>query len=44
MSRIVILMMVIVVGLWVVGQGINAKRGIERRNANLVAMMEVAGK
>ena len=44
MSRVVLLVIVIVVGLWVVGQAINTKRMIEKRHATLVAMMEVAGK
>ena len=44
MSRVVVMVMVIGVGLWVVGQATNAKKRIECRHATLVAMMEVAGK
>ena len=44
MSRVVIVVMVVVVGLWVVGQATTAKEAVDRRNANLVAMMEIAGK
>ena len=44
MSRVIILMVVLGVGLWVVGQATIAKEAVERRNANLVAMMEIAGK
>ena len=43
MTRIVVLMMVLGVGLWVVGQAINTKRIVERRHSNLVAVMEMAG-
>ena len=44
MSRIVLMVMAVVVGLWVMGQAANAKRMVEKRHATLVAMMEVAGK
>ena len=44
MSRIVLLMMVIVVGLWVVGQAINAKKVVEERHATLMSMIEVIEK
>ena len=44
MARVVILVMVLVVGLWVVGQAINTKRIVERRHSNLVTMVEMAGK
>ena len=44
MSRVVVIVMVIGVGLWVVGQATNAKRIMEKRHATLVAMVEIAGK
>lgn len=44
MTRIVILVVVIVVGLWVGSQAINAKRVVEKHNAVLVDMVEVAEK
>ena len=44
MSRVVMVVMVVVMGLWVVGQAINTKRMVERHHATLVAMMEMAGK
>ena len=44
MTRIVVLMMVLGVGLWVVGQATNAKRIMEKRHATLVAMVEISGK
>ena len=40
MARAVVLVMIIVVaGLWVVGQVANTKRIVEKRHATLVAMM-----
>ena len=44
MSRVVVMVMVVVVGLWVVGQAINTKKVVERRHATLVDMVEIAGK
>ena len=44
MSRVVIVVMVVVVGLCVVGQAINTKRMVEQRHSNLVASLEVAEK
>ena len=44
MARVMVVVIVMMVGLWVVGQAINAKRVIEKRHATLVAMVEVAGK
>ena len=44
MTRIVMLVVVLSIGLWVVGQATNTKKMVERRNANLVAIMEIAGK
>ena len=44
MSKVVLMVMVVVVGLWVVGQATNTKRMVEKRRAMMVAMVEVAGK
>ena len=44
MSRVVLMVMVVVVGLWVAGQAINAKRMVEKRHATLMSMVEVEGK
>ena len=44
MSRVVMVVMVVVVGLWVVGQAINAKKVVEERHATLMSMVEVEGK
>ena len=44
MARIIVLVMVIVVGLWVVGQAFNAKRVVEKHHATLMSMMEVIEK
>lgn len=44
MSRVMVMVMVVVMGLWVVGQAINTKRVVERRHSKLVTMVEVAGK
>ena len=44
MARVMVVVIVMMVGLWVVGQVTNAKRVVEKRHATLVAMVEVAGK
>ena len=44
MSRVILLVMVMVVGLWVAGQAFNAKRVVEERHATLMSMMEVIEK
>ena len=44
MSRVVLMVMVVVVGLWVAGQAINTKRMVEKRHATLMSMMEVIEK
>ena len=44
MSRVVLLVMVMVVGLWVMGQAINAKRAIEEHYTVLMNMVGEAEK
>ena len=44
MARVMVVVIVMMVGLWIVGQATNAKRIMEKRHATLVAMVEVAGK
>ena len=44
MARVVILMVILVIGLWVVGQAANTKRMLEKRHSTLVSMVEVAGR
>lgn len=44
MARIVILVMILAIGLWILGQAINTKKMVERRHSNLITMMEIAGK
>ena len=41
MSRVVLMVMVVVVGLWVAGQAINTKRMVEERHATLMSMVEM---
>lgn len=44
MSRVVLMVMGVVVGLWVAGQAINTKRVVEERHATLMSMMGVIEK
>ena len=44
MSRVVLMVMVVVVGLCVAGQAINTKRMVEERHATLMSIVEVEGK
>ena len=44
MSRIVLLVMVVVVGLWVAGQAANVKRMVDKRHAVLMDTVEVIEK
>lgn len=44
MARVIVMVIVLGVCLWVVGQATNAKRIMEKRHATLVAMVEISGK
>lgn len=44
MSRVVMVVMVVVVGLWVMGQATITKRIIEKRHSALMDVVEMAGK
>ena len=44
MSRVVMVVMVVVMGLCVMGQALSAKRVVEERHATLMSMMDVAGR